>query len=105
MAPQLSVELLIFIQFSCCSSPDGTKSAGKLQFTQPRSDPLRLAGLVVPPGPDLADLALPVQLLHLLVLAVLVALAAVGQHPPLKGNNAFRSEPCIWDVYTVVIAI
>ena len=78
--PQLSVEL--FSQFSCCSSPDGKKSAEKLQFTQPRSDPLRLAGLVVPPGPDLADLALPVQLLHLLVLAVLVALAAVGQHPP-----------------------
>merc|ERR1739836_151533 len=86
MAPQLSVELFIFSQFSCCSSPDGAKAAGELQFTQTRSDPLRLACLVVPPGPDLADLALPVQLLHLLVLAVPVALAADGQHPPVEAD-------------------
>ena len=53
---------------------------------QRRLDPLRRTVLVVPPAPDLADLALPVQLLHLLVLGVLVALAARGQHPPSKAE-------------------
>ena len=78
--------------FSCVCS--GTQLSLSLQVCLPLSgivhnlsvvsNGLRLAGLVVPPGPDLSDLALPVQLLHLLVLGVRVPLAAVGQHPPSK---------------------
>ena len=58
------------------NQPDGPPCGPVVMNRSLSSDPLRLAVLVVPPGPDLADLALPVQLLHLLVLAVLVALAA-----------------------------
>ncbi len=49
-----------------------------------RSDPLRGAVLVVPVAPDLADLPLPVELLHLLVLVLLAPPAAPRARPAVQ---------------------